>query len=112
MTDYSEVLDQADSGSLPAAALVGASSHEVFRLTVDGAEVACKVFRPKHGDELEREWYGLNALQRAGLAPFPLAHSDGAIVMSWIDGAPITGPSQALRDALRRMYAIALQPPE
>src|SRR2546425_881661 len=32
--------------------------------------------------------------------------------MSWLDGTPITGPSQSLRDALWRTYAIALRPPE
>lgn len=103
-----ELLRRAECDGLPASALVSSSSHSVFRIEVDGKDVACKVFLLKHGDEVDREWAGLSLVaERApGLAATPLARAKNAIVMSWCPGRPVNGPSGLLAEALTRLYSI------
>lgn len=56
-----------------------------------------KTFRPRHGDEAEREWGALNLLARRapGLAPEPLeCHDDDqrpSVVMTRVPGSPLGG---------------------
>jgi Ser/Thr protein kinase RdoA (MazF antagonist) len=83
---------------------------------VAGEGTVIKTFRPRYGDEADREWVALSLLQRhaPGLAPAPLRRAGDddspAVVMSRLPGCPLgdrpLSPPQvtALAAALDRLH--------
>jgi hypothetical protein len=106
---------RAGSEDVKARPLTGGMSNTVLAVTLpDGTPACCKLFRSddRHADE--REWNALSLLRDADadLAPMPLYHEPGAVLMSFVEGEGLGGTSldptqvSTLADRLDRRYRI------
>lgn len=105
-----------DHEQVAARPLAGGMNHDVFAVTLpDGTPACCKLFRTDDGAD-EREWSALCLLRdaNAGLAPVPLCHEPGAVLMSFVEGDGLghtrldAAQVATLADQLDRLYRIPL----
>jgi Phosphotransferase enzyme family len=94
--------------------LTGGLNNTVFAVTLpDGTPACCKLFRSSDRHADEREWNALCLLRDANaeLAPIPLYHEPGAVLMSFVHGEGLGGTSldltqvQILANRLDRLYS-------